>query len=288
MKLALLIMAAMIAGTVTLFMAAIHWGFRAPRQTEQSDPGSAFGFAFEQAWIPAVAGKRLFAWFLPADTDQTIIILHGWGGNAELMLPLAAPFRRAGLNVLLFDARNHGRSDAHSFSSMPRFAEDLGCAIDWLQANHPAACGRLALLGHSVGAAAVLLAASRRSDISAVISVSAFAHPEWVMRRHLQRIKLPLAIIRLVNRYVQWVIGHAFADIAPLHTVCKVKCPVLLVHGTADSVVPLADAHAIVSHCPDHPLELLEIADAGHASVDKIEAHAAALLDFLQHNGVKP
>ncbi len=285
MTLVLLVIAGIIVGVVALFMLGIHWGFRAPRLPEQGTPQD-LGFAFAQVWIPTIANKHLFGWFLPADdATQTLVILHGWGGNAELMLPLAAPFRQAGLNVLLFDARNHGQSDAHSFSSMPRFAEDLGYAIDWLQANHPAACGRLALLGHSVGAAAVLLAASRRSDISAAISVSAFAHPEWVMRRHLQRIKLPLAIIRIVNHYVQWVIGHAFADIAPLHTVCKVKCPVLLVHGTADSIVPLADAHAIVSHCPRHHLELLEIADAGHASVDKIEAHAAALLDFLRHNG---
>ena len=288
MKLALLIMAGIIAGTVALFMAAIHWGFRAPRQIEQSDPGSAFGFAFEQAWIPTVAGKRLFAWFLPADADQTIIILHGWGGNAELMLPLAVPFRQAGLNVLLFDARNHGQSDTHSFSSMPRFAEDLGCAIDWLQANHPAACGRLALLGHSVGAAAVLLTASRRSDITAVISVSAFAHPEWVMRRHLQQIKLPLAVIHLVNRYVQWVIGHAFADIAPLHTACKIKCPVLLVHGAADELVPISDAHAILSACPQGELSFLPIVDAGHTSVEKVEEHSQGLLNFLRQTGFAP
>jgi pimeloyl-ACP methyl ester carboxylesterase len=41
------------------------------------------------------------------------------------MLPIAAPLRRAGLNVLRVDARNHGGSDSDTFSSLPRFAEDL-------------------------------------------------------------------------------------------------------------------------------------------------------------------
>ena len=105
------------------------------------------------------------------------------------------------MNVLLFDARNHGQSDTHSFSSLPRFAEDLDSALAWLHANHPAACEKLVLLGHSVGAGAVLLAASRRTDIAAVISVSAFAHPEWVMRRYLQTLHLPNILIRIINRY---------------------------------------------------------------------------------------
>lgn len=142
-------LALLAVGVIALFMLVIHWGFRAPRQREQGTPQD-HGFAFEQVWIPSVAGKRLFAWFLPAgNAEQTIIILHGWGSNAELMLPIAAPLRRAGLNVLLLDARNHGQSDAHSFSSLPRFAEDLGHAIDWLQTTHPQACSKLALLGHS-------------------------------------------------------------------------------------------------------------------------------------------
>jgi dipeptidyl aminopeptidase/acylaminoacyl peptidase len=70
------------------------------------------------------------------------------------MLPFAALLHRAGLAVLLLDARNHGDSDDDSFSSIPRFAEDLEQGLGWLARQPRIDPQRLFLLGHSVGAAA--------------------------------------------------------------------------------------------------------------------------------------
>jgi len=209
--------------------------------------------AFEEVHLRNAEGNRLFAWLIPVnDTTPTIIILHGWGDNAGLMLPLALPFYRAGLNILLLDARNHGHSESADHSSLPRFAEDLDAAIDWVMERNSAngiKPGKILLLGHSVGAGAVLFAASRRNDIAAVISVSAFAHPEWMMRRQLGRLRLPRFLTSWILRYVEWVIGHPFEEIAPMNTIRQVQCPVLLVHGQDDKTVPPSDAFAIKCIC---------------------------------------
>ena len=73
------------------------------------------------------------------------------------------------------DAASHGDSSAEAFSSLPRFAEDLAAVRDALR-RHPAIdTGRIGLLGHSVGAAAVLLHTARQGGVRAVVSLSAFA-----------------------------------------------------------------------------------------------------------------
>lgn len=216
----------------------------------------------------------------------TIIVLHGWGSNAEQMLPFATPFHQSGLNVLLLDARDHGRSDSDNFSSLPRFAEDVSGAIDWVKGQPEIRSNRIVLLGHSVGAGAVLFEASRRHDISAVISLAAFAHPEWMMRRYMKGAWFLKPFTRAILRYVEWVIGCRFEAIAPMNTACSVKCPVLLVHGTADTTVPMSDALAIRDSCNKNSIELLLIKDADHESVDKIEAHAEQLVAFLTRVGV--
>jgi alpha-beta hydrolase superfamily lysophospholipase len=265
---------------------AVHIGFRAPRRVEHSSPAD-YGLAYEEIHISTIAGKRLFAWWLPlAEPAPTLIILHGWGGNAALMLPLALPMHRAGLNILLLDARNHGRSDSASFSSLPRFAEDAGAAVDWVKAHGGDPLKQVALLGHSVGAGAVLFEASRRDDISAVISIAAFAHPEWMMRRYLARLRLPGFCTSWILRYVEWVIGHRYTDIAPMNTACHVQCPILLVHGTADETVPVTDAQAIRDHCPGKKPELLLIEGGRHDSVEEVEHHADRLVAFLQKAGL--
>lgn len=283
----LLIIFFVLISLVTLFLIALHLGFRAPRNRQTKTPKD-FGLDFEEAFIPSISGKKIYSWFLPVSgSKETLIILHGWGGNTELMLPLAIPFHQAGMNILLIDSRSHGKSDSATFSSLPRFAEDLGMAIDWLKKEYPDESKKIAVLGHSVGAGAALFESSKRNDIDAVISISAFAHAQWMMTRYLQSLHFPMFLIHIILKYVQWLIGHQFSTFAPLNTVCKVNAPILIVHGKNDTTIPIDDARAIMENCPEPHLEILEIDDAGHDSVDKIEENSELLVTFLQRSGFK-
>ncbi len=276
-----LIILAIFAFTVLLFGFAVRYGFRAPRIKETGDPAD-YGLNFRTVNIPGKHGATLFGWHIlatDAPAAPTILIMHGWGVNAEVILPVAVPLCRAGYNALLLDARNHGSSDSGGPSSMPTFAEDIESGLDWLKQQPET--GKIALLGHSVGAAATLLVASKRHDMDAVISIASFAHPEWLMQRYLQSLHLPKWLIKLVLRYVERIIGHRFDDIAPINTRCKITCPVLLVHGDADKTIPVGDLQAIAENCKDHKAEILLIPDGDHDSVDKIEQHSAELLSFL-------
>ena len=274
-----------IAVIAALFMMAVRYGFKAPHIAEVGDPAD-LGMAFRQVDITACNGANLFGWHILAKTrpaTPTVLIMHGWGVNAEVVMPIAHPFYNAGFNVLLVDARNHGSSGNGGPSSMPTFAQDIESALDWLKAQPET--GKIALTGHSVGAAASLLVASRRHDMDAVISIASFAHPEWLMRRYLQSLHLPKPLISLVLRYVERIIGHRYVDIAPMNTLCKIQCPVLLVHGQIDKTIPVADVHAIAGNCPDKTPEVLLIPDAHHGSVDKVEQHGPELVQFLKRAG---
>jgi len=226
----------------------VHRGLAPGRVPETHSPGE-LGLRCDEVRIATANGRSLFGWFVPAadgGAAPAVAVVHGWGGNAETMLPLARPLHGAGFAVLLFDARCHGRSDEDTFASLPRFAEDLEHALDWLQRQPGVDPRGIALVGHSVGAGAALLVASRRADVAAVVSLAAFSHPRAMMRRWLAAKRIPYFPLGwAVLRYVERVIGHRYDAIAPVASIRKLSCPTLLVHGAEDETVPVAEARAI-------------------------------------------
>ena len=265
--------------------AALHRGL-APLATLEGLQPADLGLTARSVRIPVASGLSLFAWYLPAGTvtqpAPAIVLLHGWGGNASTLLSAAQALHGAGYAVLLPESRNHGRSDRDGYSSLPRFAQDLDLALDWLLAQPDINASRVSALGHSVGGAAMLLSASRRHDLHAAISVSAFAHPEQVMRRWLAARRVPYWPLGwLVNRYVERVIGARFRDIAPLHTLARAQCPVLLLHGCQDVMVPLDDARQLWQHRANANVTLLEC-DGSHEGFDDLADVTRQILNFLQ------
>ncbi|AWI78821.1 dipeptidyl aminopeptidase [Parazoarcus communis] len=263
---------------------AIRAGLAAPRVAETAGPES-LGLTFSTARIPTANDKHLHAWLIPSkagvDLAGTVIVLHGWGGNAQMMLPLAQPLHEAGFAALFIDARCHGRSDDDSFASLPRFAEDVAAACDWLAARPGSGGGRVALLGHSVGAGAVLLAATRRSEVAAVVSVSAFAHPADMMRSWLASKRIPRWLEAYILDYVQATIGFRFDDIAPVASIARLHCPVLLVHGEHDDVVPVADASRLHAARAHDRVDLLTL-PGDHESFEDMAGEMKTIIAFLQ------
>ena len=257
----------------------IRSSLAAPRVRESGVPD---GLPWREVKIPTVRGKTLFGWFIPAgDGAPALAILHGWGGNAEMMLPFAKPLHAAGYALLFFDARSHGRSDGDSFASLPRFAEDLEKAVDWLQQQPEVDAHRTGVIGHSVGAGAALLLASRRKDLAAVVSLAAFAHPAGIMRRWLIQKRIPYwPLGAYILHYVQRVIGYRFDDIAPCYTIRLVNCPVLLAHGTEDEMVPVSEAQEIYANRRDEQVQLL-LMRGSHDEYGEAECHIGTVIGFL-------
>lgn len=264
----------------------IHRGL-APERVEER--GVPVNLPWQAVSLPTANGKSLFGWFIPAGTKApALVVMHGWSGNAEMMLPLAAPLHGAGYSLLLLDARCHGRSDDDSFASLPRFAEDIEAGLDWLAARLEVDAQALGVIGHSVGAGAALLVAARRHDLRGVVSIAAFAHPAVMMRRWLAGMRIPYwPLGAYILAYVQRVISHRFDAIAPSRSIARVTCPVLLVHGLADPTVPVEEAHQIHAAAPDGLAELL-LVPGSHDDYGDIGERIDALCLFLDRSFGRP
>jgi pimeloyl-ACP methyl ester carboxylesterase len=266
-----------IVGAVVAAPRLLKRAFAPPDRDVVARP-SDYGLSATDQWIDGSGGKRLHAWWIPADGPApAVIVLHGWGGNSGDMLPIAPGLADSGFHSLFLDARRHGQSDFEDFMSMPRFAEDLEAAVgDLLERDDVTAIG---VIGHSVGAAASIYAAANNPAIDAVVAVASFAHPAEMMRGNFP---FPAPVTWALLQVVERMIGHRYDDIAPRNRISDVTVPVMLMHGDADSVIPFQDS--IDLHDRLAGSELVIVPDGTHSDLEAFEPFFPKVDEFLSEH----
>ncbi|MGC8722578.1 MAG: alpha/beta hydrolase [Acidobacteriota bacterium] len=264
-----------------LVLLVVRLGWRNPRAKNERDP-SSLGLTFETVRFPTAGGKSLHGWWIPSDNGEAapvLVLVHGWGRNAARMLPYIQMLHPAGYDLLAFDARHHGESDTDGYASMPKFSEDIRAAVDEVRRRRPEIQG-VGVLGLSVGGSAAIHAAAHDERIQAVATVGAFATPAdpratlgrwwWILGPGL-----PLAF-RMVERRI----GLHFRDIAPERHIGRTSARFLLIHGAADSVIPLSHARRLEAAAAGRA-RLWLLPGRGHSDPHREPGMAAALAEFF-------
>jgi dienelactone hydrolase len=99
-----------------------------------------------------------------------VVVVHGFAGSTPLMRGFADTLARSGYTVVLLDVAGHGRS---RLPFQPTAVVDnVLTALQYLRAQPSVDPARVGLLGHSMGAGAVLDAASRDPGVAATVAIS--------------------------------------------------------------------------------------------------------------------
>ena len=259
--------------------------YRLPDRADGSLPAD-LDLSAEDVEITTQDGARLHGWYIPATGSNggrrpAVVVMHGWASAGADLLPAAPAVVGAGIPMLMIDARGHGRSDPVDFMSMPRFAEDVDLAVTWLRSRGDVDPERIALIGHSVGAGACLLVASRDPRIAAVVSIASMAHPRELISQSFRRYHVPRPLIRIALRTIEGTIGHAFDDFAPLRSITRIDAPVLVLHGRDDSTVSSVDA-ARLADAGGPRTTLRIVPGAGHRSLEGFLPVLDEIVGFLR------
>jgi uncharacterized protein len=209
------------------------------------------GIEFEDITIPSFDGTRLYGWWMSAGQDApTVVVLHGVKKNRTDVLRAALVLRRAGLNVLMFDGRAHGDSEGRYVTYGFYERRDVESAIEWLVGEKKIDRNRVGLAGESMGAAIALQVAAHNPWIRAVWADSSFASLRRVAEEFVRRFTgLPVAVLNPVLWTTIQVANYRGSFdvrlVDPLALAAQIKCPVYLVHGTADLVIGTAHSESI-------------------------------------------
>jgi pimeloyl-ACP methyl ester carboxylesterase len=169
-----------------------------------------------------------------------VLLVHGWGGHAAQMLPLAEAIAARGLRPVLVDMPAHGASRG-SMSALPQFAR----AIDYVVARLGQQGFELrALVAHSLGASAAAYAASRGLPIERLVLLAPPASPPEYTRLFAQVFGLSEPTRAAMQKRIEARQGMPMPLFEPESLGPRIRMPTLIVHDRGDSVNRFADGQA--------------------------------------------
>ena len=239
------------AFTVALLRASRRW--IVPPRVVIDPPGVD---ELEEAHFTSADGTPLFGLLLPrGEPAPAVMLLHGYQRGIEETQSLGAQLHARGFTVFVFDFRACGRSGGRFTTIGRREPEDAAAALAWL-------CERLGpdapvgVLGISMGGAVALDLAAADSRVRAVVTDSAFATLMAAVRRRFAGLPRPVLPLYYLSMWAAEAQCRArVRDVRPVEAARRLRgTPVLLIHATADEVVPYSEALALAGaldapHC---------------------------------------
>jgi fermentation-respiration switch protein FrsA (DUF1100 family) len=215
---------------------------------------------------PSSAEIRAESWQLPAESVKLLTpdgeTLDGWwvpnsngGGPVVLLLPGRRGFRsrhvanlrvmwKAGASVLVLQYRGFG--DSTGSPTEEGLIMDGTTAFDWLRGrvgDRP-----IVVLGRSLGGAVAAQVALRR-DVAGLVLESAFTSVPDMARK---MVDIP---------GIEYIVATDFDTVDALH---RIDVPVVIIHGTDDTLVPIEMGHALLEAARSPQKRFYEVRGASH------------------------
>jgi putative redox protein len=229
-------------------------------------------------------GEQLHATLeLPANNKpvQFAIFAHCFtcSSNLGVVRSISRELTNYGFGVLRFDFTGLGGSEGDfADTNFSHNLKDLEIVNDYLLENYSAPS---LLVGHSLGGAAVLMAASQLDNIKAVVTIGAPSDPEHV--KHLlahgmdemkqkgeARVSIGGRSFRIKKQFLDDLEEHSLQQ-----SLKKLRKPILILHSPQDKIVDINNA-AEIYQSAHHPKSFVSLDGADHLLSDKKDSLYAA------------
>jgi fermentation-respiration switch protein FrsA (DUF1100 family) len=210
----------------------------------------------QEVMLDTADGEKIIAWHVAPRGDKPVVIyFHGNGGSLRLRVDRFARLAADGVGLLAVSYRGYGGSTGSPTEA--GLIEDARAAYAFAAERYP---GRIVPWGESLGSGvAIALAAEKPvaklildAPFTSALDIAASAYPF-----------LP----------VRFLMKDQFrSDLR----IAQVQAPVLILHGDADSVVPITYGERLLAMIPGKK-QMVRFAGGQHVDLDRHGATDAAL-----------
>ncbi|QDH70101.1 alpha/beta hydrolase [Marilutibacter alkalisoli] len=212
-----------------------------------------------------------YVWGDPA-RQPYVLFAHGWSSHGTRIASWLPALRNAGYALVAFDQFAHGRSPGHT-ANLPVFRD------------HLLAVGRhfgpaVAVIGHSLGGAATMLALDAGLQAGRAVLIAPAADPVDASLRFARMIGLARHAWRRMLAQFEAHLGIRFDEMQAHAVVPRLATPALVVHDLRDREVPWAEGERYARYWSD--ARLLSTDGLGHRRILDDADVIASGIAFIQ------
>ena len=234
-------------------------------------------FPVEPVQIPVNTDTHVRGWLTRGVRDGgVVLLLHSMRSNRLEMLSRARFLHAQGYGVFLIDLQAHGESPGKRITFGVREAAGVQAAVAFLRQTFPSE--RLAAIGTSLGAAAIVLA-KHPLKLDAVVLES--LHPtieeavENRLRLHLG--EWGTALLPLLLTQLSLYLDVSIDELSPITRIGNLNTPLLLIAGTDDQHTKVPESERLFA-AARQPKDLWIVPGAGHFNM-----HSYAGREYEKH-----
>lgn len=217
---------------------------------------------------------------VPGTSASRVLIVHGWGSQAAYLARMAKGLADAGLEVVVLDLPGHGLSSGRRL--------DIRRAVEAIAAADRAYHGFDAIVGHSFGGAASLIAVSgllsavSRVGTSRLVLIGAPSRLDFIFRGFADTVGLSNAALGRLEIQAERRTGVHPAQFDGPALALKADIPVLVVHAEDDKEVAAENARRYEGL--SRKIDLLWANGLGHRRIVSDDTVIAAIADYLHRD----
>lgn len=234
--------------------------FTTPFHSKRRDIEKEMLESAERFFIPMEKRRQLTGYRWGKETDPAILFVHGWTATATCFVNFIDPLLEKGFQVISYDSIAHGETSGLSVS-LTEWADTVIATMKKIGKVH-------CIVGHSLGAGAIVIASSLELKTDKMILISPVSDITKVTEQFAKALSIPERIMEKMHQYA-WKKYHASASKYGVNWndvfESDFNVPTLIIHDKNDKEIDVSNARVLAEKWSW--AELIETNRLGHRRI---------------------
>ncbi|MEM1392223.1 MAG: alpha/beta hydrolase [Cyanobacteria bacterium P01_H01_bin.150] len=219
--------------------------------------------------IPAKPAElTVYSW----GKGKTILLVHGWGGQATQLGSFVEPLVELGYRVLAFDAPAHGKT-AGKQTNVLEFAQAIKTVVEKEGSID-------SIIAHSLGSASTAIVLDEGLEVRKIVFLGAVCYISTTVTMFCKSARLSQELEQELRSLMELEFGQdVWQKFSVDKRVNNLKIPALLFHDRNDREIPLEESIAINKSWGDSQLVLTS--RLGHRRILRNEEVIRQAVNFI-------